>query len=56
MTAAIRRTEITGAAHVAKAGCIKYWAKVSAVIAFPVGTKISKATHKYKNPGKGPNA
>lgn len=56
MIAANKRTASIGGSQVVQNGCNRYCANVSAVIAFPVGTKISKATHKYKNAGNGPNA
>jgi hypothetical protein len=33
-----------------------YWAKVRAVMAFPVGTRTNNATQRYKKAGSGPNA
>lgn len=54
--AANRRTDSMGASHVGQNGCNKYRANVNAVIAFPVGTKISNAIHRYKNAANGPNA
>lgn len=56
MTAASNRTASMGASHVGQNGCSKYCANVSAVIALPVGTRISSATHRYKKAGSGPNA
>lgn len=56
MIAANKTTAAVGTVQVGQNGCNKYCAKVMAVIAFPVGTKISKATQRYKNAGKGPNA
>lgn len=56
ITAASSRSASNGASHVGQNGCNKYYANVMAVIAFPVGTRMSKAIHKYKNAGNGPNA
>lgn len=56
ITAANKRTASTGASHVGQNGCNKYCANVSAVIALPVGTKMNRATQRYKNAGNGPNA
>lgn len=54
--AANRRTASIGASHVGQNGCNRYCANVSAVIAFPVGTKINNATQRYKKAGRGPKA
>lgn len=56
MMAANKRTASMGASQVGQNGCSKYCANVRAVIAFPVGTRMSKATQRYKNAGNGPNA
>lgn len=45
-----------GASQEAQNGLRRYCAKVNAVMALPVGTRISNATHRYKNAGSGPNA
>ena len=45
-----------GASHVGQNGFKRYWANVSAVIALPVGTRISRATQRYKKAGSGPKA
>lgn len=45
-----------GGSQAGQNGFSKYCANVKAVIAFPVGTKISSATQRYRNAGSGPNA
>lgn len=54
--AAINLTAAAGATQVGHRGCKMYCAKVLAVIALPVGTRITRATHKYKKAGSGPKA
>lgn len=49
-------TASVGASQDGQNGFSRYWAKVSAVMAFPVGTRIKRATQRYKNAGRGPNA
>ena len=56
MRAAMSLTATEGATQLGHKGCKIYWANVLAVTAFPVGTKIKSATHKYKKAGSGPKA
>lgn len=56
ITAASSCTAAMGASHDCQNGCSKYCANVSAVMALPVGTSTSSATHRYRKAGSGPNA
>lgn len=56
MIAAIRLTAVSGGVQDGQIGFRIFCAKVIAVIAFPVGTRMNSATQRYKNEGREPNA
>jgi len=56
MRAAMSLIAVEGGSQSGHRGCKMYWANVNAVIAFPVGMITNRATHKYKNAGRGPKA
>lgn len=56
MSAAMSLIAVMGGLQSGHNGCRIYWAKVRAVMAFPVGMMTNRATHRYRNAGSGPNA
>lgn len=56
MNAAMRLTASAGGSHAGHSGFRMFLAKVRAVMAFPVGTRMNSATHRYRNDGRAPKA
>lgn len=54
--AARRLTAISGGLHSGHSGFRIFCAKVSAVMALPVGTRMNSATQRYRNEGRPPKA